>query len=374
MLKTDGIYGKRDAMRRARRSHGRHLKWVFTGLVFATLLLSSLLLGGVIFLLYKIGVLDRYFHPNPLAPLIYLLVVSLLVGTFLSLIIGGIPLRPIRRIIDAVNALAAGDFSVRLNLKGPEEFIELNESFNRMAQELGGLEILRTDFINDFSHEFKTPIVSMRGFAKLLRHGDLTEEERIEYLDIIIEESNRLARLSGNVLLLSRLENQHIVANAARFQLDEQIRQAILLLEPKWGKRGIEMDVQLEPCRLDGNEELLKQVWINLVDNAVKFSPDGGTVRVALEAKPDAVTVRISDEGPGMDEETRSRMFERFYQGDRSRALAGNGLGLTIAMKIVQLHRGEIGVESRPGHGTRMTVSLPAAEPELPAAAHRNLT
>ena len=261
-----------------RRKSGLSLTWLFTGLVFVNLLVSFLLVGSISFVLIRKNLLTPGYHPNPLTFMFMLLSISLLTGTGMSLLIGWIPLKPIRRIIRAVNEIASGSFSVRLQTRGPSAFRELSQSVNRLAEELGSLEMLRKDFINDFSHEFKTPIVSMRGFAKLLKDGNLTEAERDEYLDIIIEESNRLANLSGNVLLLSKVESQHILTDAVEFDLSEQIRTAVLLLEPKWAKKGMSMDIRLAPCRITGSEELLKQVWINLIDNAIKFSPEGSTI------------------------------------------------------------------------------------------------
>ncbi len=351
---------KRQCIRPLRKSR-INLTWLFTGIVFLSLLISFLMVGSVSYILIRRNIINPAHEPNIMGFMFLLLSISLLTGTCMSFLVAWIPLKPLKKAILTINEMAAGNFGVRLHPKGPVAFRELAESINRMGEELGGIEMLRKDFINDFSHEFKTPIVSMRGFAKLLRDGSPTEAERTEYLDIIIEESNRLAGLSGNILLLSRIESQHIVTDAARFRLSEQLRTAILLLEPKWTRGHVEMDIRLEECEAVGNEELLKQVWINLIDNAIKYSPEGGTVHVTAVTGDNAVIVGIADEGPGMDGEVRARAFDRFYQGDRSRKTIGNGLGLTIAQKIVQLHHGDIAIDSRPGEGTKLTVRLPLA-------------
>ncbi len=232
-----------------------------------------------------------------------------------------------------------------------------------MAAELGGLELFRKDFINNFSHEFKTPIVSIKGFARQLERDDLTERQRREYLDIIISESERLANMSGNVLLLSKLENQNIVTDKTRFQLDEQLRRCILLLEKSWTLKSLELDLELEETEFFGNEEMLQHVWVNLLGNAVKFSPQGGTLGVRLYREHGWAVVTVRDTGPGMDEVTRRRVFEKFYQGDTAHAVEGNGLGLSLVKRIVDLCQGTVEVDSVPGAGAAFTVRLPLSDP-----------
>ena len=241
----------------------------------------------------------------------------------------------------------------------PGDMGELAGSFNDMAAELGSLELFRKDFINNFSHEFKTPIVSIRGFAKQLEREDLTDEQRREYLAIIVSESDRLANMASNVLLLSKLENQTIVTDKARFPLDEQLRRAILLLEKQWSEKALELDLDLEAVEYYGNEEMLNHVWVNLLGNAVKFSPVGAPLSVRLWRENGVAMVRVRDAGPGMDEATRRRVFEKFYQGDTAHATEGNGLGLALVRRIVDLCGGEVTVESAPGAGAAFTVRLP---------------
>nr|MBP7401065.1 HAMP domain-containing histidine kinase [Clostridia bacterium] len=221
-------------------------------------------------------------------------------------------------------------------------------SFNHMASELGSVEMLRNDFINNLSHEFKTPIVSVSGFARMLRRDDLTPEERDEYLDIIIQESDRLAELSTNILNLSKIENQHILTDKQEVNVSEQIRLAVALLEKKWSKKNIDIQFDSEEVHVSGNAEMLKQVWINLIDNAVKFSPEYGTVKIDARQSPDRIEVSVANEGE-MSEEAAKHVFDKFYQGDPSHTEQGNGLGLTIAQKITELHRGTLRAERTTG-------------------------
>ena len=243
--------------------------------------------------------------------------------------------------------------------EGESEVADLLRNFNLMVEELGSIEMLRNDFINDFSHEFRTPIVSIRGFARQLQDEDLPAEKRREYAGIIVRESERLSRMAANILLLARFESQQIVTGSEDYELDEQLRNCVILLEKDWSGRGIDMELDLEPLRIGGNEEMLSHVWINLLDNAIKYSKDGGTVTLACGMVGGEARVSIRDEGPGMDEATARHIFEKFYQGDRSHSGKGNGLGLPIARRIVELCGGRIDVESAEGQGSMFTVSLP---------------
>ncbi len=333
----------------------------FSAVVFAILLITSLIIVMAGVLLIQINALNiaKLSRREPLVPVFMLLIISVLVGTVVSFVISRFPLKPMRRIIDATNRLAAGDFSVRLKLPGPSALTEVATSFNRMAEELGGIEMLRTDFVDNFSHEFKTPIVSIKGFAEELRHDDLTPEQRSEYLDIIISESSRLSMLATNVLDLSRVEKQTILTNPARFDLTEQVRRSALLFETKWEQRRLNLTVELDEISLVGDEDLLSQVWLNLIDNAVKFTPEGGSVEIRLQRDGNAARFTICDDGYGISEEAQKHIFDKFYQGDASHAAHGNGLGLSIAKRIVTLHNGTIVCTSEEGAGTTFAVTLP---------------
>ncbi|MNP18817.1 Alkaline phosphatase synthesis sensor protein PhoR [compost metagenome] len=267
-----------------------------------------------------------------------------------------------REMVAAMKELAGGNFNVRINYKGlfrPWELYDFSMSFNTAAQELSSIEMLRRDFVNNFSHEFKTPIVSLGGFARLLKEGNLSKEETEEYLGIIVSESDRLAALATNVLNLSKIENQTIVTEKEPFNVSEQIRRSVLMMESKWSNKELDLELELEEMLLYGNAELLSQVWVNVLDNAVKFSPKGAKLTIQLLDFFDSVIFKVQDHGPGMDEKTQKSIFDKFYQGDASRATEGNGLGLTIVKKIVSLHQGHIEVESSIGKGTTVTIVLP---------------
>ena len=313
------------------------LTLMFAFLFFAISVLTFLLVGaGTVFLSY-LGIVDET-HLKQL-PLFYFGIISVLVGTGLSIILSKMPLAPIREIIDATDKIADGDYSVRIHLRGPEEIRTLRDKFNHMAEEIGSVEMLRSDFVNNFSHEFKTPIVSIRGFAKALKWDNLSAEERDEYIDIIISESERL---SVNVLYLSKIEQQTILTDKRRFNLSEQIRLVVALLDKKLTEKQIQVNFNCGEFFFTGNEEMLRQVWINLLDNAIKYSPAHGVIEIQMEQKNGKTTVTVANQGEFIPPETAAHIFEKFYQGDTSHATKGNGLGLAIAKRIIELHGGAI--------------------------------
>lgn len=324
------------------------------GILVLTVLLIGLVAGALIH--FDLITFRDEGHGGLLSGLLILMIFSVVIGTSLVAILGHVPLRPIRKLKKAMREVAGGNFAVRVSPSPVPELNELIHDFNTMAEELGSVEALRKDFINNFSHEFRTPIVSIKGFAKLLRMGTLSEPEQAEYLDIIIDESDRLVQLSSNVLALSRLENQSTVTGQTTFLLDEQIRRCILLLVPQWQARQLQVDVELEPVECHANEELLRQVWLNLISNAIKFTPAGGQIRIGNTRSG---KVLVSDTGIGMDEHVRARIFEKFYQGDTAHASKGNGLGLALVKRILDLCGAEIEVSSELGQGSTFTVVLP---------------
>lgn len=335
----------------------------FSGIVLLILLITTLLAGLFVLLLINQGAL--VLGTAELKPgrfLLTLIVGSIVIGATLVFITLKFQLKPINRVLNAMNQLASGDYSVRLGHKGVfskhPTVVEFSNSFNKMASELEQTEMLRSDFINNFSHEFKTPIVSIAGFAKVLKRGNLSEERKNEYLDIIEEESLRLSRMATNVMNLTKIENQTILTEVEKFNLSEQIRTCLLVLENKWSKKHLELALPSEEYYLVGNEELLKQVWINLFDNAIKFSDDGGTVEVRIGSEGGEINVAVSNHGEEIAREARDKIFKKFYQADESHASEGNGVGLAVVKKIVDLHGGTIGVECRDGT-TTFTVSLP---------------
>lgn len=282
-----------------------------------------------------------------------------LIGICLILLLVRRIVKPILRLNTATKEVAKGNFDIEISSNSRDEIGQLTHNFNKMTRELKNIEYLRKDFITSVSHEFKTPIASIQGFAKLLQKGNLTDEERQEYTGIIVEETTRLSNLSSNILRLSKLENQEIIERKGFFLLDEQIRKSILVLEHHWSEKEIEFDINLDKVEYLGDEELLQQVWINLLGNAIKFSKKNEMIKVSLRKVGEGVEVKIIDQGIGMTEEIKQRIFEKFYQGDRAHSHEGNGLGLPLVKRIIDLYGGSIGVESQTEKGSTFTVYLP---------------
>jgi len=339
------------------------LTLAFSIFVFAILLAAIALTALGLWILTKAGVfadVDGVLQPGPI--ILFMSLISLIIGGVIVFFSSRLPLKPINELINKMNLLASGNFKTRLQfgdtISSHPAAKELTASFNTMAEELENTELLRHDFINNFSHEFKTPIVSITGLANLLEVGNLTEEQRVQYARAIREESMRLSSMASNVLNLTKVENQTILTDVSTFNLSEQIRSAVLLLEEKWSSKKIDLQLDFDEFMIEANEELLKEVWINLVDNAVKFVPRCGTVALDLAEKGDKLCVKISNTGSDIPPEKQKRIFAKFYQADESHATQGNGIGLAIVQRIVELHKGEVAVSS--GNGiTAFTVVLP---------------
>lgn len=317
----------------------------------------------ILYLLLETGTIDSIEgQPKFSDVVIFISLISMVIGFLITMLTSKISLKPFNLIIDKLNLLSKGDFKTRLHFNKPLQshpaFIEIEKSFNRAAEELEHTEILRSDFTNNFSHEFKTPIVSIAGFAKLLRHGNLTDEQKEEYLAIIEEESLRLSYMATNVLSLTKIENQTILTNVTKYNLSEQIRAAILLLIDKWSAKNLDMDIDFEEHLIYGNEELTKQIWINLIDNAIKFSDQGSKITIKITENKDVISVSISNDGKDIPSENLERIFNKFYQADESHSFEGNGIGLAIVKKVCNLHNGQISVKSENGI-TTFTVQLP---------------
>ncbi|RXZ77471.1 sensor histidine kinase [Paenibacillaceae bacterium] len=342
------------------------LAFSLVALVFVVMVLSIGSAGLLAFLLYRAGLLDMN-QPEPIRGVYVLLYISLFLGVVIAALLSRRSVRPIRDMMEATGKVAKGDFSAEVRAKGSIvfELDALAASFNKMVQELKGIETLRGDFVRNFSHEFKTPIASISGFAKLLKKGGLSEEDKQEYLDSIIQESERLVGLSTSILNLSKVENIEIVSEKSAYRLDEQVRLAILMLEPKWSTRNLNLELDLdEEIEICSNKNLIQQVWINLLDNAIKHSNSGGTLKIGLWQCGGEAVFRLEDQGCGMSKETMRLMFDKFYQGDASRATAGNGLGLTLVKRIVDLCEGSIEVESELNQGSIFTIRLPLGAEE----------
>lgn len=263
------------------------------------------------------------------------------------------------KFVGAFDKVAHGEFGYQLEVPKKGQFKSLFENFNKMSAELKSIQTLKDEFIHDFSHEFKTPIASINGFANLLLEGGLSEEEQRQYLQIIADESARLSTLSENTLMLNRLENQQIIGEVKPFRLDLQIKECVILLEREWSAKDIALSSDLFEAEIEGNASLLQQVWINLLNNAIKFTPEGGEINVSMSAEDNFICVSVRDNGIGMSAEVASHIFEKYYQGDSSHATRGNGLGLSIVRRIVTLSGGDVRVESKEGEGSAFIVKLP---------------
>lgn len=272
--------------------------------------------------------------------------------------------KPLNNLTKATKLVAEGDFEVEVSYlrKSEDELGQLIANFNTMVKELQNMEYLRKDFVSSVSHEFKTPIASIGGFAKILKNENLSKEEHKEYVNIIISETERLTKLSSNLLRLSSLENQSIIDRTQSFDLGEQIRRVVLLLEPGWSRKHLDLELDLKKITFYADEELFQQVWINLIDNAIKFSKDAGKLVIRTDIVNEQVNVYIEDNGFGMTELTRLRIFEKFFQGDSAHKTEGSGLGLSIVKRIIDLYNGTIEIKSEIGVGTTVIVSVPLAK------------
>ncbi|MGN0203597.1 MAG: ATP-binding protein [Coprococcus sp.] len=337
-----------------------------------TVLLAAVLFGIIVFLISffawfgYMGVKTERISPlflieKPSVMIVVICVISLILGLVIMTIVQKLLIGPICEMTKAMQQLAAGKFDTRvpMSMFRPREIVTFTESFNKTAETLSSVEILRSDFINNFSHEFKTPIHSLVGIAELLRGGDCSPEEMEEYLDIIIDQSKRLASLSTNVLYLTKLETETVPVEMKMLNLSELLRQKLVMFDHKCNEKRLELHTNIEQIELYGNDNLLLQMIGNILDNAIKFSPEGDSVLVELLAKEDRVVFKVTDHGCGMDKETINRIFDKFYQGDTSHSAEGFGLGLPMVKKIVELHRGRLTVESRVGKGSVFTVELP---------------
>ena len=271
--------------------------------------------------------------------------------------------RPINKITEAASKMIEGDFSVRVEpvskFIADDKFNEVIECINKMAEELSSVETLRTDFIANVSHEMKTPLAVIENYGKLLQEPALPEEKRLEYAKAISGASRRLADMMTNILKLNRLENQNIYPKTEKYELGEQLCECLLQYEGEWERRNIEIETELcEGVFISGDRELMSLVWNNLFSNAFKFTDDGGKVKLTLSADEKYATVKVSDTGCGMSSEVGAHIFEKFYQADGSRATQGNGLGLALVKRVIDIMQAEISVESVLGEGTSFTVKI----------------
>ena len=330
------------------------LRTRLTALVTLEMLVCVLITYGLDLLFNKVIPLD---WEVPLA--LELICVCLLIGILVTSQLSKFFFNPIKKLRGAMDKVAEGDFSVRLEEKSSsKEIMEIYTGFNLMAHELSSTEILQTDFVSNVSHEFKTPINAIEGYSTLLQDSDNLDDDQREYIDKILFNTQRLSSLVGSILLLSKLENQQIPSHQVEYRLDEQVRQSIVALEPAWEQKDIEFDVELDRVSYLGNEPMMRHVWDNLISNAIKFSPNGGTVKIHLAKKLKRLIFTVEDQGPGLSEEAQKHIFDKFYQADASHKQEGNGLGLALVKRILTIEKGQITAENIPEGGCRFTVTL----------------
>lgn len=338
---------------------GHSKLWLyFSGIVFAAGFIVFTIVTLVWLLLFELKIIETDLYLKRV-PILLILVFGTLLGGCITFFVGRNIIRPIQNMSDAFEELSKGNFDVKIpENERVDEIQEIIQHFNRMTYDLSHIETLRNDFVADVSHEFKTPIASIEGYATLLQDEQLTPERRSRYVEKILDNSRKLSGLCSSILMLSKLENQELVPNKREYRLDEQIRKAVLMLENRWNAKNIEFDIELEKQVYFGSEELIAQVWSNIIDNAIRYSPIGGVIGIRMSKSADNVSVTITDHGEGMSEEVQKHIFDKFYQADPSRKTDGSGLGLSLVKRILDICGGEIKVESAVGKGAAFTVSL----------------
>lgn len=290
--------------------------------------------------------------------IISVIAASLIIGITLAAIYGRIVSKPIDNLLNGMVKLSKGEYSARINLGKYEEISKVSNMFNNLASELEHTKLLREDFINSFSHEFKTPIASIKGLIELLKKDNLSKEKRKTYLEIIEYEMDRLLEMTTNILNLSKIENQNVLMDIEKINISEQIRRCILLLNKKWEKKNLNLILDFEEYYIHGNIDLLENVWLNLLDNAIKFSNENGEIKIELTIIDDKLSILIENTGSEIAEDDQNKIFDKFYQVDTTHSKEGNGIGLSIVKKIIDLHLGTIDVFSK-DNKTAFIIYLP---------------
>lgn len=330
---------------------------LFALIVFTIVTLSMLVVTTIAWILSHFFVVNK---PHPILTIYIICITCIVISTVFARIGGKRILSSLSMLNDATKEVAKGNFNVKISEDiRAVEIKEIAHNFNIMVEELLNTDTFRTDFISNVSHEFKTPIAAIEGYATLLQNKSISEEEQDEYIKKILFNTRRVSKLTGNILQLSHLENQEILPIKKNYFLDEQLRNIIVLYETQWSDKNINLDIDLERVVFYGNEEFLAQVFSNIFGNAVKFTPPNGDISVTLRQEKSMVTIKIKDNGIGMKNEVQKRVFEKFYQGDNSHSSEGNGLGLALAKRIVDLFQGTIELSSSEGEGTTFTIKLP---------------
>lgn len=332
---------------------------------------SAAALGAIVTVMASFGmvwVLNNVFDVSLGVPTgVRMLIFGVVFGVAIAAILNHAFIKPLTDLAAAMRRVADGNFDTQLECKSTiSDIKEVYASFNLMVKALGETETLQTDFVSNVSHEFKTPINAIEGYASLLQDSELPREQQAQYVGKIIFNTRRLSDLVGNILLLSKVNNESIRPKANTYRLDEQIRQSIFALERKWTEKSIDLDIEMDEVEYCGYEGFMMHVWTNLIDNAIKFDSYGGSIRLRLKKDGERVCFTVSDTGPGIAPEEQSRIFTKFYQVDSSHKEEGNGLGLALVKRIVTSSGGNISVESEPGAGATFTVELPLSVKDTP--------
>lgn len=325
--------------------------------LFFTLLIIFIFLISTVLSVFVLSTLAMVNIRHTIIPLVWIVILSSVLSSLFASFVSKSFFKPVDKIIKAMNTISTGDYTVRIDeTDSILEIKNINHTFNIMAEGLESTEILQKDFISNVSHEFKTPINAIEGYSMLLQNAK-TDKDRNNYIEKILLNTDRLSKLVGNILLLSKIDNQISKVSPTKYRLDEQIRQAILLLEQEWTKKNINFDIELDPITYLGNENLLLHVWTNLLGNAIKYSPTEGLIVIRLNYNNDKYVFTIEDRGPGIAPESLKYIFDRFYQCDSSHKEEGNGLGLALVKQILETSNGKISVENLEV-GCRFTVTL----------------
>ena len=349
------VLGKKGSLLKKRKWFGLNMTFYFSLIIISEIVLSIGIASGLTY------AFDGWFNLfDYIQPSFCILIVGTVVAVGVTAGFNRFFLVPIEKLNGGMDKVTKGDFNFRLEKDKVvvREFRNMYDNFNLMVAELRSMETVQADFVANVSHEFKTPINAIEGYSMLLQgSGEISDEQRL-YIEKILFNTKRLSDLVGNILLLAKLDNQSIQKQATVFRLDEQVRHAIMLHELKWTEKEIDLDVELDEVSYCGTEDFLLHVWSNLLGNAIKFSPQGGKISVRLQNVGGEILFSVADEGPGIPEEAKNHIFNKFYQGDSAHKEKGNGLGLALAKRIIDINKGAIGVENLPNKGCKFIVIL----------------
>ena len=332
---------------------------------FNMMLVSGIIMLILVLILRSIGVFNKEepFLGGPIMPIILMLVTSIIVGTVIGAFLSRHFFIHFIQLGEGIRKISNGDYDFHIDeLEHSDKDSDLNNliiSFNNMVDKLKSTETLSSDFISNVSHEFKTPLMTIQGYVTLLNDDNLSASERKKYIDIITDATRKLTNLTSNILKISKLENDKIDIEPKEYNVSEQVRETIIMLEASWEKKNIDFDLSLPDCMIINDEELLEQVWTNIIGNAIKFSKENSKIEIYLVSNDEMVSISIRDYGIGMNEEVVKHIFDKFYQGDESHSSEGNGLGMTLVNKVCELCGGNVEIKSQVDVGTTIKVNLP---------------